>query len=61
MVNCAHDVNHQRITDHCQDDNNHGKDCDSDLNLARNRKSDPPVAASVELLVMLAGVEYPVE
>ena len=36
MVYCEHDVNHQRITDHCQDDNNDGKDCDSYLNVARD-------------------------
>ena len=39
MGYCEHDVNHQSITDHCQDDNNEGKDCDSDLNVARDLES----------------------
>ena len=58
MGYCEHDVNHQSITDHCQDYNNDGKDCDSDLNVARTW--NPSGGACVELLVMLAGVEYPV-
>ena len=36
MVYCKHDVNHQSITDLCQDENDDSKDCDSDLNVARD-------------------------
>ena len=39
MGYCEHDVNYQSITDHCQDENNDSKDCDSDLNVARELES----------------------
>ena len=39
MAYCDHDVNHQSITDHCHNDNHNGKDCESDLNVARELES----------------------
>ena len=33
MVYCKHDVNHQSITYHSEDDDNYGWDCNSDLNV----------------------------
>ena len=36
MVYCKHDVNHQSIAYHSEDDDNYGWDCNSDLNVARD-------------------------